>query len=391
MKKNILVVPSLLALSLVATAPLLGMENYIEYKEKPTFQGKNRKQRRQEAKYQQKKDRQFQRKQITEEEQQQQITQSKNRLQSAMQELQNSRLFLQQKTNNSFEVIENPLYNQNAQIPSNLVQSETEVINLTLPEGATNDTHMDLNQSVVLPTTTRELSWLEKISYHTSTANQILKQVISNLELGQFDTTDRRSFDLLEEAILTATKNNDIESLAKISSLCQQKYSTTIRISNQTAQPASEVLKNHYSTELTITNDKLQSKHEEKIKQWNMATATCMTSIINAINIYKQNIGVIYGDYDASLEQETKRIIDLRRDVSTFSCLNRDIRPGTAELLKNNQLTTPKIIHATTMSISEKKFNSIATTVENEIPTTKELQKNPKYIENLTNKCLTNK
>jgi hypothetical protein len=396
MKKNILLVPSLLALSFVATTPLLGME----YKKKsPTSQGKNRKQRRQQEKNQQKKQRQVQQKQISEEKKEQQKEQSKNNFQSVMQDLQSSKLFLQQsQLNNVAEVIENPLYNPEAHIQSNLILSETEVITLALPEHATNnnnnntnDNQIDLSQSVILPTAAKELTWLEKLSYHTSTANQILQQVISNLELGQFDTTDKRSFDLLEEAIMTATKNNDIAALAKISAACQQKYSTTIRISTPTAQTASQALDSHYSKELILTNDKLQNKHEEKIKEWNMATATCMTSIINAINLYKQDIGVIYGNYDAVLDQETKHITNLSRDLNKFSSLNRDIRPGTMEFLTHNQLKTPKNIHTTTMSISENKFSSILKTVETEIPTIQGLQKNPVYIQNLTNKCLTNK
>lgn len=427
MKKNILFAQSFVALSLLTAAPVLGMDNQvIKYKEKSTGSQNNRKKRRFDEKIQQKKVEQLKQKLAKEEEkcqlaqqQQKKFEQKKQQITDEtieqqkqehtirfrnplLEDLHNSKLFIQQsQLNNVIEVIKNPLYNpeaQNsseAQIPSNLVQSEVEIITLALPEHATrnntNDNYLDLNQSIMFPTTTKELSWLEKLSYHTSTANQILQQVISNLELGKFDTTDKISFDRLEEAILTATKNNDIDSLAKIAALCQQKYSTTIRITDQAAQPASQVLNSHYSKELTLANNNLQDKHEEKLRQWNAATATCMASIINAITIYKQNVGVINGNYDASLEQETKRITDLRRDVSTFSCLNRDIRPGTADLLKNNQLKTPNNIHATTMSISENKFNSILTTVEQEIPTTKELQKNPTYIQNLTQKCLTNK
>lgn len=387
MKKNILLIQSLALLTFVISSPLLGGKKSRAQRRQRQLQQKQQAQKQ--FTYQTKKQ-----EPVTPEVIEEKKEDHTNRLQTVLQELQNSKLFLQQsQLNNSFDeegtvIIENPLFNQQAEaISSNLVKSEVEIINIELPK---NFVQIDLSQSVILPTTEKELSFWEKVSYNTSTANQILQKIILSLENGTFDTQYKNSFDLLEEAIATATKNKDITSLAKIAYLCQEKYPTSIRISEEVAQPASELLNNHYSQELNFSNTKLQSKREEQIKQWNMETAACMTSMLNAIDRYQQNIANIHITYNNSLDQETKRITNLRRDVSTFSCLNRDIRPATAELLTNNQLKNPSNIHSNTMAVSEKQVNSIAKTVQN-IATTKELQSSPKYIEELTQKCLTNK
>lgn len=386
MKKNILLVQSLFVLSFIATSPLLGGKSKNKSQRK-------REQRQRQAQNQKKFTYTIQEQPVTEEKVQEQIEQNKNNYQSALQELQNSQLFLRQSQicNGLHEeptiIIENPLYNPQTQPEVSLVKSEVEVIDLPLPA---NFPQNDLSQSVVLPTEERELSFFEKLSYHTSTANQILNKVICELEAGSFDTKHKNSFDLLEEAIATATKNNDVEALATIAALCKEKYPTTIRISEKVAQPASNLLQEHYSEELNAAHNKLQNQHEQRMQQWNTATLTCMTSIINAINAYKQNVEGIHQNYNAALEQENQHITGARRDVSTFSCLNREIRPGTAKLLTENQLKTPHNIHAYTMDASEQALNHIAKKIET-IATTKELQNNPKYIENLTNKCLTNK
>lgn len=384
MKKNILFVQSLLLLSLTVS-PILG--------------GKNKN-----SKYYQKQRQKNQyRKKVTADQPitAEQIQQQKQQHANLLEELFQSAIFNRQRlalnnhqTTNYHRIETNP-YNNSTELISPLVPCEIETIDLPLPQqyiqnNDVQNTQDALFSSVILPVTEKELSFFEKLNYYTSTANQILQKVMYDLETGAFDVQYKTSFDILEEAIATATKNNDVKALATIASLCQQKYPTTIRISNNIAQPASEALKTHYSNELSLANDMLQKQHEEKIKQWNRETAACMTSILTAINSYQHNIKAIHESYDASLQQENERIKNLRKDVSTFSTLNREIRPSTAELLQNNQLKNPNNIHSTTMLTSEMRLGSIAKTIEN-VATINELQHSPKYMEELTNKCIAQK
>jgi hypothetical protein len=417
MKKNILLVQSLVLLPLFAATPLFSMV-HVNYKEKQTSQGKNRKERRQEerahkkgfASPQQQQQKKFayttkEQQPVTEEtiqqKKQEHIATFQNPL---LQDLQKSTLFMHQSQlnnnithENHVNVIENPLYNPETQTAtSNLVESEVETINLPAPEHRThNNTNNDqinpLLTSVILPTAEKELSWSEKFNYYTSTSNQILQQILSDLETGAFDVRYKTSFDLLEEAITTATKNNDVQALAKIAALCQQKYEIWIRISDKVAQPASELLRSHYSKELALANNTLEQKLEKRTKEWNLETVACMTSIISTIATYQENMKKMHENYNTSLEQENKRITDLRRDVSTFSCLNKTIRPATADLLTNNQLKTPKNdVHSCIMSVSEKKLNDVMESVKL-ISSIKGLQIKPQYAEELNQKCLTNK
>ncbi len=423
MKKNILFAQSFVVLSLLTAAPILGME--IQYKEKPTSQGKNRKQKRFDEKKQQQKINQhkqqiakLEEKQQRAQLQQQKFEQAKQQITDAvieqekqnhtarfhtplLQDLQSSKLFIKQSELNNINIVtvfENPLYNPEAQAEtSNLVKSEVEVINLSLPERVTNNNTNDnqenpLMASVILPTQEKTLTWTEKLRYHTSTSYQILQQIIDDLETGAFDVRYKNSFDLLEQAIATATKNHDVLSLAKIAALCQQKYAIWIRISDEVAQPASELLRSHYSKELILANDTLEQKLKDRTKEWNLATVACMSSIINTIATYQDNMKKMQENYNASLEYENTRITDLRRDVSTFSCLNKTIRPATAELLTNNQLKTPKYdVHSNIISAAEKKLNGIKESVEL-IQSIKGFQlKKSELTEELNQKKLTDK
>lgn len=395
MKKNILVVQALLCLPLMSSSMLLSMNR--KQKETPLSR-KQRKQNQLKPIYQ-KKEVEEKTKETKQPVTEEKIAQdNKPNITSLLEDIRQSKIFIKQSQLNasideSQPTAINPVDNSIESKPEalNLVTSEIEIINLPLPERTSaqkDEPNIQLNsllESVILPTQEKELSFVEKLNYYTSTASQILQRIISELETGKFNTEYKTSFDLLEEAITTATKNNDVKALATIASLCHTKYPTTIRISEKTAQPASELLKTHYTKELLFTNNALQNKHEEKIKQWNMETAACMASILTVINAYQNNIKSIYGNYDESLNLETERIKNLRRDVSIFSSLNKEIRPNTAELLTQNQLKTPNNIHATTMHTSEKRFESIRNTV-NDIPTIKGSQTNPQYLERLTNK-----
>ena len=429
MKKNILFAQSFVALSLLTAAPVLGMDNQvIKYKAKPTASQNNRKKRRFDDKNQQKKVEQIEQqlakakeKQQFAQQKQQKFEQEKQRITDEviaqekqqhaarfhnplLQDLQNSKLFIKQsELNYVVEVVENPLYNAAVQSEtaaqtetSHLVTSEVEVINLPMPERVTNNNTNDIQEnplmaSVIFPTQEKTLSWKEKFNYYTSTANQLLLQVIDELETGAFDVRYKNSFDLLEQAITTATKNNDVLALAKIAALCQQKYEIWVRISDSVAQPAAELLASHYSTELTLANNTLDQKLKDRTKEWNLATVACMSSIINTIATYQENMKQMQESYNTSLEHENKRITDLRRDVSTFARLNKTIRPATIELLTNNQLKTPKCdVHASILSASERKLNDVMESVKI-IQSIKGFQLKPELAEELNQKSLTDK
>jgi hypothetical protein len=157
------------------------------------------------------------------------------------------------------------------------------------------------------------------------------------------------------------------------------------------AQPASELLASHYSKELTLANNTLEQQLKDRTKEWNLATVACMSSIVNTIATYQENMQKMQANYNTSLEQENKRITNLRRDVSTFSCLNKTIRPATAELLTNNQLKTPKNdVHSSILSASEKKLNDVMESVKI-IQSIKGFQLKPQHVEELTQKTLTDK
>jgi len=254
-----------------------------------------------------------------------------------------------------------------------LTSPEIKTLSIPLPETTivpTNTPEMsnELLQSVMLPTETKELTFFEKLAYHASTANQLLNRMIYYLESDQFDVTNLKHFEWLYEAIETATAYNDHKSLTTIATLCHDKYATTIRIPERIAQPAAEVLKTYYSTELSFANQALQIKRQEQMKQWNINTAACVKAINDIVNGYNQSVKEITNNFDTSVTQETERIKNLRREISTFSSLNREIRKNTAELLTSNQINAPKNIFARTMGESQKRLDSMAKTV-NEVPT----------------------
>jgi hypothetical protein len=441
MKKNILLVQSLVLLSAVATLPLLGGKTKNR-NQKPQYAQKNQ----QKQKSQQPKQFTFTQTQqpITEEKNQQQIETPTNHFQSEEQQL-----------NNYFEIVKNPLYNPEAHkqctstqteqpviaekapvvavshqqlmneltastifqskrmqhaspsaneyhpietetvdfnmsqffdepgvdlgepyitqeiTPENLLKSETEIINISLPECMQNNNNNnnleatsinpELLQSVMLPTEDKGLTWLEKIAYYTSTKHQVVQSIIKQLENRTFDASNRTAIDIFTEAVTTATNNSDVQSLATIADLCSKNYPQTIRLFDDVvAQQASGFLTTHYMTELTRANATMQGKRQEHIKEWTVETAACVKAMSDLITNYNQKVKNIADNYHNSIEQEEARIKTLRTQVSTFSLLNKQTRENSATVLTSNKLDRPTNKFAKTMMESESRLNYLA-------------------------------
>lgn len=368
MKKNILIVQSLLVLPLITSNIALSMENPIEATEKKT---------------------EFKQTMSDEEIAKQQATirqnhspvfaQLRNRFENKPTHIKS----IPKSEYASSKPITIVIPTEEIILPTiYLTSPETKIINISQPEPTnvpTNTPEMpsDLLQSIMLPTEAKELTFFEKLSYHTSTAHQLLKRMISYLENDQFEVDNLKHFEWLYEAIETATTNKDVASLTKIAALCQEKYATTIRIPERLAQPAAEVLHAHYSLELSLANKKLQEKRQDQMTQWNFDTAACVKAINDIVIAYNQSIKENTDNFETSVTQETERIKNLRREVSTFASLNREIRENTAKLLQNNPIQAPKNIFARTMGESQKRLNNLTNTV-NEMPTINDFKKSDK-------------
>src|SRR5579862_6357419 len=358
MKKNILLVQSLVLLSAVATLPLLGGKTKNR-NQKPQYAQKNQ----QKQKSQQPKQFTFTQTQqpVTEEKKQQQIetaTQTEQPVveekapvvevshQQLMNELTASTIFQSKRMQhaspsaNEYHPIETETVDFNMSqffdepgvdlgepyitqeiTPENLFKSETEIINISLPECMQNNNNNleatsinpELLQSVMLPTEDKGLTWLEKIAYYTSTKHQVVQSIIKQLENKTFDASNRTAIDIFTEAVTTATNNSDVQSLATIADLCSKNYPQTIRLFDDVvAQQASGFLTTHYMTELTRANATMQSKRQEHVKEWTVETAACVKAMSDLITNYNQKIKNIADNYHNSIEQEEARIKTLR-------------------------------------------------------------------------------
>lgn len=287
-------------------------------------------------------------------------------------------------------------YNENAPIETNPIETseratieliENETITLPLPEtkmisANQNAVSIDidpLSQSIMLPAEEKSLSWSGYLGYKLSTSYQHLQKMIGYLKNDQFDTTDLTHIKWLNEAITTATANKEIDLLLTIGDLCENKYANKIRISEEVAQPAAELIKTYYTAEVSRTNAQLYEERKHQIQKWNIATAACTKAIHDQVIAYNENMNKISNAYTASEKQQIEHINDLQRKLTTFSILNKDIRPDTITTLEKNQLKTPKHIFAATMTETEKRLNSFKKIVD-DIPTIKELQGTPTYL-----------
>ena len=214
----------------------------------------------------------------------------------------------------------------------------------------------DLLQSAIIPQEKKGFGILGSISYYIRDS---IKNLISYLQNNSFDTSNASHFALLHEAIKKAIANNDFDSLATITALCQstEEYQSKIRISDDIAEPTFNFCSTRYSEHVVHANKKLETNYQNNILQYNARTAALSEALQNAINSYNQDIKNITNEYDTLVEQETNHLSNLQKQISIIAALNKQNRKDAPRLLAAHTINAPK--NQFPKELTQKKLNSV--------------------------------
>jgi hypothetical protein len=235
----------------------------------------------------------------------------------------------------------------------NLVVSEIEVTTLPMPENLKQKTEQPnplLLQSVMLPTEKKGLGFFKRISYLRSSDREVLEEMITDLKDGAFDVTNGTHFDILNEVIATATKNGDFESIFTIAKICSEKYPNKIRISDETAKPTSEFLSTHYLAELQLAQNK-SPENGEAVNTYNLAIKNVNEN--NHIKNLRTNISTF-----ALLNKETRKpiaaVLTNNQLVEQTNIFSKTMSQSTNELnsIVANLNRIPKILETKTKTVT---------------------------------------
>lgn len=354
MKKNILITYSLLVLPLITSSALLSMEwgTNIDF-------GSD----------------------------QEQIPNSQNHF---LNELRESRIF-KDKAKLNTSTVKDDSESLDMDIPPLF---EFETIKLPLPDcmaakpNITKEQPSTLsNQTIIVEKVKREPTFGEKLTYYTSTHHQLKNNILSLIEKGEFKVGDEVHETWLAVAIKNAINKENIDFLIDFAALCHknENYRNSLRISEELSQQAFEKLQPYYTTQLSIAEEALQKKQQEKVNQWNTIVSTCKNKTNDAFNVFNQEVKELHDNYDQSVKQETEQIDGLREKMKTFSFLNKAIKPTTTKLLDNNQIQTPRDLFVATMKDAQGRLNFAQQELTN-MPTIKERKVAPQYQIELASK-----
>lgn len=190
--------------------------------------------------------------------------------------------------------------------------------------------------SVMLPTEKKGLGIGGNLMYYLSPNS--LVSLVNYLIKETFDADNADYFDWLNEAIIkgvSAPNNRTYGILMTIASLCQQKekYKKSIRISDDAAQKSFDFYDTHYTTVINDLNKALEEKQRDTILQYNQRTIAFAKFITEAVNSYHNDIQKIADNYTTEMNKATEKITLTQKDLITFSALNKSIRNKTTDLI----------------------------------------------------------
>ncbi len=228
------------------------------------------------------------------------------------------------KTDNASEDIDYDI------IGDDSVELSSELLLVEYKADSTNgNIESSLLPSVILPTEKKGIGLLGSISYYTRDA---IANILSHLVKDTFEVNNASYFELLNEAVQIAVERNAFNSLTTIAALCQGKeqYRDQVRISDDAAQKSFNLFETCYTQE----NKKLEEEQKNSILQYNQRTIAFAKFLSEAIDNYNQDIINIASHYSTQ-KQETIKDIELRKNqIKQFSALNASIREKTAQLIQ---------------------------------------------------------
>ena len=203
----------------------------------------------------------------------------------------------------------------------------------------TNDAMLDLGKSVLLPTQEKGLGW----NWFRSPFSSHRTQVISILKNKTFEIDNKSYFDLLNNAVQEAIDQKDVESLLTIADLCQQdEYKKTIRIDDEKAQAASAFLSQTYTQHIDLANTEIQKAEERNTWAYNTATLALITGLEKEICKYRDNVNRFGESYNTTVLEKQKTATDLKERLKIFAQLNSGMKKGLTDLVWVKTIDTPE-------------------------------------------------
>lgn len=337
MKKNILIIPSLLILPLITPSHIVGMERTIP---NPTF---------------------------SIEELQQVALARKNRLNKVEEVLEAWGKQGATNTNNSNNNTNFPLVITETTILKPLAKQKftPEISSVTIdyipfqeiitpvpqnsPATTRHTANPSLFESCILPTEQKDLDVWDMVDYQTSSPDEVVEIIIELLDTNTFDPS--RHFTILENAIQIALSNYDMASFETIIELYHTKFPQA-GVSDNLAAYALDSYSPHYATTIDFRNKELQDGNGlTYAKNWRIAQIACMKKIYQALNQFDQETGIA-----AVANQE--------KTLKTLLKLNKSIRPEGKKILANNMIHQPQTICSPIMAQTADAFASIKSNLD---------------------------
>lgn len=198
----------------------------------------------------------------------------------------------------------------------------------------------DLEKSSMVPAQYSGFSYTERARYALYTNRQV---VIDLLKKGIFEPNNAAHTTCFNLALEECAEYNDIDSLAGILTMCQttEKY-TGLQSAINHVGPVFNFLCDEYKKQISSSNNTLAMYNEDCIKEMNENSQALKKAMKELLEKHRDTVTIIAQNYEKAVTEERKKVQELHSVISQLGALNILVKNKENALYFYFQLDVPK-------------------------------------------------
>jgi len=215
----------------------------------------------------------------------------------------------------------------------------TAVTENTAPKIVKMDVSTDLEQSA--------LTSLEKPSFSLSssffnafkTYTQVVIELIETEKFDQFNGTHKQ---YLNAALEECAQRKDIDSLEKMLKACQSKEEyQSLQSAVHHVAPAFNYVSSQYQAQIVASNKDLAAYNQQLAQQINDESAQLKEAMTKLLSQHREKVTALSAAFDAKVKSEQDKALKLKTLVTGLAALNAKVAPYQTMLIETHNLTIP--------------------------------------------------
>lgn len=215
----------------------------------------------------------------------------------------------------------------------------TAVTENTAPKIVKMDVSTDLEQSALTSLEKPGFSLSSSFFNAFKTYTQVVIKLIETKEFDQFNGTHKQYFNA---ALEECAQRKDIDSLEKMLKACQSKEEyQSLQSAVHHVAPAFNYVSNQYQAQIVASNKDLAAYNQELAQQINDESAQLKEAMTKLLSQHREKVTALSAAFDARVKTEQEKELRLKNLITGVAALNAKASVDQNKIVETYRLTIP--------------------------------------------------